>query len=360
MDEDMDDGHGADQRGTWAILLGAVFLCAALAACAPPAPAPDAPPGLTGAYLGQDLPGDSAELFAPGVVSTGMYTRDVAMTPDGSEIYFGVLAGPITTILETHLEGGRWTEPEVAPFARDSRFFNLEPAISPDGQRFFFLSTRPLPGREPAPEEIRTWVNQDIWVMDRVGDGWSEPHNLGAPVNTEGDEFFPSVTRDGTLYFTRGADEGRQSHIYRARFVDGRYQEPEKLGPEANSTASQFNAFIAPDERYLILCTGERDDTRGGTDYYVVFRDEDDTWSEPVNLGDAVNTPGGGEFSPYVSPDGRFFFFMSTRPRPQAEFPDTLTRDFLRRFRAEPGSGNAAIYWIDAAFIDRLRPAPAP
>jgi hypothetical protein len=79
-----------------------------------------------------------------------------------------------------------------------------------------------------------------------------------------------------------------------------------------------------------------------------------------VNLGDAVNTSGGGEFSPYVSPDGRFFFFMSTRPRAAAEFPDTLTRDFLRRFRVEPGSGNAAIYWIDAAFIDRLRPAAAP
>jgi hypothetical protein len=192
--------------------------------------------------------------------------------------------------------------------------------------------------------------------MDRVGGGWGEPYNLGPPVNTNGAEFFPSVTRDGTLYFTRGTDDGRESYVYRSRLVNGRYQEAEKLGAEVNSTPSQFNAFIAPDESYLIVCTGGREDSRGGTDYYVVFRSEDDAWSEPVNLGDAVNTAGDGEYSPYVSPDGKYFFFMSTRPRSEGEIPDTLTRDFLLRYRTEPGSGNAAIYWMDAAFIERLRP----
>ena len=312
---------------------------------------------LTGPYLGQTLPGDSAELFAPGIVSTGMYTRDVAITPDGSEIYFGLLVGPWATIMETRLTPRGWTRPEVAPFARDSRFNNLEPAISPDGKRFFFLSTRVPSDRSPTPDEIRAWTNQDIWVMDRVEDGWSEPYNLGPPVDTEDAEFFPSLTRDGTLYFTRSSPGGRESYIYRSRLVDGRYQEPEKLGPSVNSTPSQFNAFVAPDERYLILCTAGKEDGRGGADYYIVFRDPDDTWSEPVNLGDAVNSPANAEFSPYVSPDGRFFFFMATRPRPASEIPDTLSRDFLVRYRAEPGSGNAAIYWMDAAFLERLRPA---
>lgn len=322
------------------------------AACATPS---DDSPVLEGPYLGQTPPGTEPQLFAPGIVSTGMYTRDVAMTPDGNELYFGVLLGRFNTILETHVESGRWTRPEVAPFARDSRFFHLEPAISPDGQRFFFLSTRVGDDREPLPEEIHSWSNEDIWVMDRVDGAWSTPYNLGAPINTDGAEFFPSATRDGTLYFTRGNEDGRESYIYRSRLVDGRYQEPEKLGPEVNSTPSQFNAFIAPDETYLIVCT-ERPDTRGGTDYYVVFRNADDEWSEPVNLGDVVNTAGGVEYSPYVSPDGKYFFFMSTRPRPDATLPDTLTLDFLRRFRVEPESGNPAIYWVDAGLIDGLRP----
>jgi len=331
-----------------------MVLAALMAAgCAPP---PDDFPVLTGPYLGQTPPGATPELFAPGIVSTGIYTRDVAITPDGQELYFGVLLGRFTTILETHVERGRWTRPEVAPFARDARFFSLEPAIAPDGQRFFFLSTRLTEEREPVEGEIRTWSHQDIWVMDRIGGGWGEPYNLGPPVNTDGPEFFPSVTNDGTLYFTRGSEDERESYIYRSRLVEGRYQEPEKLGPEVNSTSSQFNAFVAPDERYLIVCTGGRPDTRGGTDYYVVFRRTDDTWSVPVNLGDLVNSPAEGEYSPYVSPDGKYFFFMATRRRPEASIPDTLTLAFLRRFRAEAESGNAAIYWMEAGFIDELRP----
>ena len=193
--------------------------------------------------------------------------------------------------------------------------------------------------------------------MDRTADGWGEPYNPGPPINTGRPEFFPSVTHDGTLYFTRVPGDDGASYIYRSRFIDGRYTEAEKLGPEVNSTPNQYNAFIAPDETYLILCTPDREDTRGGTDYYIVFRSDDDSWTGPVNLGDAINTPGNTEFSPYVSRDGRFLFFMSTHPRPADLIPDTLSRDFLLRYRSEPGSGNPAIYWISASFLERLRPA---
>jgi len=313
-------------------------------------------PVLEGDYLGQTPPGDTAEIFAPGIITTGIYTRDVAMTPDGSELYFGVLLGPVATIMEIRRgPDGVWAEPRVAPFSTDSRFFNLEPAISPDGSRFLFLSTR-VTGREPEPEELRGWSNQDIWAMDREDDGWGEPYNLGPPVNSEGAEFFPSMTRDGTLYFTRAHGDGQESYIYRSRLVDGEYQEPERLGPEVNSTANQFNAFIAPDESYLILCTGDREDTLGGTDYYVVFRSADDHWSEPVNMGSVVNTEGAGEFSPYVSPDGRYFFFMSTRLGARDRIPDTLTWDYIKGYRMMPEIGNAGIYWVDASFIQGLRP----
>ena len=48
-------------------------------------------PELTGEYLGQTPPGDTPQLFAPGIVSTGMYARDIAMTPDGTELYYCVM-----------------------------------------------------------------------------------------------------------------------------------------------------------------------------------------------------------------------------------------------------------------------------
>lgn len=314
----------------------------------------DSFPVLRGDYFGQSQPGDSPELFAPGIITTGIYTRDVAMTPDGSELYFGVLLGALAAIVETHRGAdGIWTEPEVAPFSRDSRFFNLEPHISPDGEKLLFLSTRV---ENPSPDEMRSWSNQNIWVVDRTGDSWGEPYPLGPPINSDDAEFFPSMTLDGTLYFTRGINEGQESYIFRSRLIDGVYQEPERLGPEVNSTPNQFNAFIAPDESYLILCTGDRGDTLGGTDYYIVFRNEDDEWSGPINMGEGVNSALAGEFSPYVSPDGRFFFFMSTRPFNVDSLPENLTWEFLRGFRQMPETGNAGIYWMDAGFIEDLRP----
>jgi Tol biopolymer transport system component len=314
-------------------------------------------PLLTGEYLGQIPSGDKPELFAPGIISTGMYTRDVAMTPDGTEFYYGIMESGFSVIMETRLENGRWTQPEVAPFSSNPRHLNIEPAISPDGQRFFFLSTRPPDGTEPPPDQFGAWVNQDIWAMDRAGNGWGEPYNLGPPVNSDAPEYFPSLTRDGTLYFTREDSETRESSIWRSRFVDGSYVEPERLGDKVNSAESQFNAFIAPDESYLILCTGGREDSVGGADYYVVFRNEDDTWSEPVNMGDAVNTPRGGEWSPYVSPDGKYFFFMSSRPPRSEDLPEKLTYGYLSEIRDNPPNGRSSIYWIDASFIQHLRPS---
>ena len=98
---------------------------------------------LAGDYLGQTPPGALPELFAPGVVSTGLYERDVAMTPDGGEIYFGLMAGGEVMIVVSKRENGVWSPPEIAPFCDDAEILDLEPHITPDCKRFLFLSTRP-------------------------------------------------------------------------------------------------------------------------------------------------------------------------------------------------------------------------
>jgi hypothetical protein len=336
-------------------LTAALILLPALAilpSCGTPGDEGSAPafPELTGDYLGQAPPGGEAELFAPGIVGTGLYTRDVAMTPDGREIYFAVVLGRFDyyTIMVTRLVGGKWTEPRIAPFS--GKYNELEPAISPDGSKFFYFSHRPLEGEGAAKED------SDLWAMDRVGDGWGEPYNLGAPVNSERSEYFPSVTADGTLYFCRDG-ERRASHIYRSRLVDGEYTEPELLGPEVNSTAMQYNAYVAPDESYLIFSTPLREDSLGGDDYYISFRDEKDVWTGPINMGDKVNTAGGLEHSPYVTPDGNYFFFMASRHRfVENRPPGSMTLRELQEINAAPRNGQADIYWIDAGFIQELKP----
>ncbi len=305
---------------------------------------------LRGPYLGQEPPGLEPEIFAPGIVSTGLATRDVAMTPNGAELYFAVTLGDRTMIMETHQQDGVWTEPAVAPFS--GRYLDIEPAISSDGQRFFFLSTRPQPGQEEKPG----WVYQDIWVMDREGDTWGEPYNLGAPVNTDAPEYFPSVTSDGTLYFTREG-EGRISATWRSRFVDGVYTEPEMLGPDVNCGSNRFNVFVAPDESFAIVPALGGEDALGGVDYYVVFRSDDDTWSEPINMGPAINQAEGREWSASLSPDGKYLFFMSSRAYGETKIPLTsksITE--LLRLSTEPGWGSSDIWWVSAEVIEHLRP----
>ena len=307
-------------------------------------------PELRGPYLGQEPPGLEPEIFAPGIVSTGLATPDVAMTPDGSELYFAVTLGGRTMIMETHQQDGVWTEPAVAPFS--GRFLDIEPAISPDGERFFFLSTRPQAGQE----EKSGWVYQDIWVMDREGGTWSEPYNLGPPVNSDAPEYFPSVTTDGTLYFTREGED-RVSATWRSRFVDGGYAEPEILGPEVNCGTNRFNVFIAPDESFAIVPNIGREDAIGGADYYVVFRSDDDTWSEPINMGPAINQPEGREWSASLSPDGKYLFFMSSRTYGETKNPLTSKSiTDLLQLSTEPGWGSSDIWWVSAEVIEQLRP----
>jgi len=291
--------------------------------------------------------GDDPQLLAPGFINTGLPTRDVAMSPDGREFYFCVnTAGyKYACIMETHFLDGAWTEPEVASFSGLHDYVDLEPALSPDGQKLFFYSTRP--SAEGAED------SQDIWVVNRQENGWSEAENLGAPINTTAPEFFPSVTGDGTLYFCRADETTRRHSIFRSRFVDGKYQEPEKLPDEVNSGASQFNAWVSPDESRLIVPIAGHPDNRGGVDYWLCRRNSDDTWQAPVNLGPMVNDGSGQSWSPYVSPDEKYFFFMSSRST-EEPMPWPVDWSELQYRHLHPGMGRPGIFVMKAEFLNSL------
>jgi len=299
-------------------------------------------------YFGQTPPGDKAELFAPGIISNAFNNRDLAMMPDGSEFYTSVnmRSFALSTILAVKKTDAGWGKPEVAGFSTDRQTRYIEPAISPDGSKMFFVT---------APAGIDD--NMDIWVMDRVSGGWGKPSKLSSVINTPVSETFPSLTRDGTLYFSRVSDDPAVEHIYRSRLVDGQYSPAERLPDNVNCGKTQFNAFVAPDESYVIVSVYGRDDSLGSIDYYIVYRNPQDTWSQPINLGDAINTKGSQEYSPFVSRDGKYFFFMSQRQPANDENSDQpWSVDELNAVFNQPENGNSDIYWIDAGFIEKLRP----
>lgn len=309
-------------------------------------------PELTGPYLGQVPPGDEATLFAPGIVSTGMMDRDVSMTPDGKEMYFGRMAAGASLIYFSRMQDdGSWTDPEVVSFSGNKDSFDFEPHVSPDGSLLFFLSTRPKEGQEP----VRGWGNQNIWVSAKQADGgWGEPYDIGVPINSDDDEFFPTTTKDGTLYFTRMLKADRSAAVFRSKLIDGRYSEPEKLPDHVNSVKTLYNAFVSPDESYLVACVPGKEGNIGAVDYYIAFRNAADQWTELINMGASANSPGDQASSPYVSPDGKYFFFGSTRKVAEAE-TDSVTLEHMEKAALKPGYGSTNTWWIDAGFIEEMR-----
>lgn len=298
--------------------------------------------GLAGPYLGQAPPGTTPRVFAPNAVSTTARELNSVFTPAGNEFYFTIQGEDGRwTIMRSALDHGRWTAPTPASFS--GTWSDVDPFITADGQQLYFCSNRPVRGN--APKDF------DIWVSDRAGAGWGEPRNLGAPINSPTAEFYPTLTRDGTLYFQSQRPGGLgAADIWRARLREGRYAEAECLPGPVNTSGFEGDAFIAPDESYLIVST------RAGTlassagppaakpdgasaqvstppppppppGLFLSVPRADGTWSELVSLGDAVNSDRAGVNCQMLSPDGRYLFF---------------TR-----------SGD--IYWVDAAVVERVR-----
>ncbi len=288
-----------------------------------------APPALEGDYLGQKPPGLTAERFAPGVVSTESEELNSVFTPDGAEFYFTVARGSPRrwTIKVMKRTGNRWGAPEVASFS--GTYSDVDLCLSHDGRKLLYCSNRPLSGRGEPKKDF------DIWMVERAGDGWSEPRRMGGAVNTEGPEFYPSLTRTGLLYFQRiGADGHGAGDIYFSRLEEGGYPEVENAGGAINTQHFESDPFISPGGDYLIF-SSNRPGGFGQGDLNIAFRAQDGSWTPPRNMGRRVNTSD-NENCAMVTPDGKYLFF-------------TRAGD---------------IYWVDARIIAEYRAAldaaPAP
>jgi Tol biopolymer transport system component len=273
------------------------------------------PLGLKGPYLGQPPPGETRRVFAPGTVSTERRELNAAFTPDGGTFFFSRSGrGPDTRILMLTVAGGVWGVPFPAPFGRADAS-DVDMFATADGSQLLFCSDRPRPGQAVvAPAADTPPGDSDIWVARKEGNDWGPATWLGPEVNTSGaDDYYPTLTQSGTLYFSSNRPGGLgENDIYRVSRLNGRWTTPENLGAPINTPGREFDPFISPDETYLVFAS-ERPGGFGASDLYVSARNRDGSWTRPVNLGPRVNSAF-GDYTPMVSPDGRYLFLTSGAP----------------------------------------------
>jgi len=275
----------------------------------------------------------------PHWINSGLNNRDLTLSPQGDELYSTVTspANQFAAIITSRKVDGTWTPPAIASFS--GTWSDIEPMFTPDGQRLWFSSTRPKPDRDGDD-----W---DLWYMERTADGWSAPVNPGAPINSEANEFYPSIASNGNVYFTAERDIGEGSEdILRAVWEDGRYSRIESIGPGVNTGGFEFNAFVAPDESYVLFSAqGGRADAIGGGDLYLSRRSEDGTFAPAKILPEGINSAV-LDYCPFVH-DGRLYF-TSRRFEDTSPFE---TYEAMSDAMSTPGNGLGDIYSASVDFL---------
>jgi Tol biopolymer transport system component len=254
------------------------------------------------AYLGQTPPGETPELFAPGVLSAYRFLGPVAFSPDGTECFFTVDDAGYTTqsLYVTRYVNGAWTPQVLAPFVAGFEK-SAEAYFSPDGNRLYFTAQ----ARGGAGSRM------DLWMVDRSGQGWGTPVRLPSPINSDANEFHLSIGPDGTIYFL--SNRSGTPQVYRARQnTAGTFRVELIPAPFLSVGTYDGDPSIAPDGSFLVFHSA-RAGGFGAVDLHVSLADGRGEWTRPINLGADFNTAA-DEYGAMLSPDGKYLFFVRHSP----------------------------------------------
>ncbi len=265
----------------WIVLLAACPVFAADSNGVPP-------------YMGQEPPGLTPKVFAPGLVSLpNRFEHSICLSQDERECYITVPAANWSTvqIMVTRYENGQWTSPVQAVFSNSQ---SQSPSLTDNDQSLYFSRDR------------------SIWKVHRslTGSGiqaWSQPEVVPAPVTSPQGAPSCSISSLGNMWICSWRTGGvGQCDLWRIQSANGQFTEATDLR-SLNTTASDCYPVPGPDEAYVIWqsdCPGGF----GGIDLYISLADGHGGWTAPRNLGPIINSSR-SEGGPSLSPDYRYLFF---------------------------------------------------
>lgn len=194
-------------------------------------------------------------------------------------------------IISADMAGGKWTNEQRLSF-NDKEYDFHHPSINVDDNILYFASNRP-----------GGYGGTDIWKVEKTGETWGQPVNLGPGINTAGTEGFPFIHADGTLFFSsKGHDSSGGFDVFFAKPFNGEFVSPVNLGSKFNTSSDDFGFIIDRDKRNGYL-SSNREGGNGQDDIYSFFIDEtlgEDVFQYPethpafIASNGAINNPDGG------------------------------------------------------------------
>ncbi len=213
--------------------------------------------------------GEVAEL--PGWSGSKFHDGPATFANENTKMYFSrnvrkkFNKGKIATlrIFESEFRDGKWSFPLEMSFNPSSNRYSLaHPSVTEDGTKIYF--TADLPGG---------YGGKDIYVVEKTGFSWTSPQNLGSQVNTEGDDMFPYIHSDGTLYFASDGHGGFGGldvfYVFKEDGSDN-WSSAFNMGYPINSQTDDFGLILNPNKDMGFIASN-RPGGKGSDDIYSVF-----------------------------------------------------------------------------------------
>lgn len=201
-----------------------------------------------------------------GSVNTKAHDACTSISPDGKQIF--VYKNDVNDkksrggdVFVSKVNAGKWKKPEPLGRPIASSYWEGGACISPDGKTYFFTS-----------EREGGFGKSDIWMVEKINKKeWGKPVNLGPTVNTKYDEGGMFLAPDGkTLFFCSNSPRSMGGYdIFRTVLENGKWSEPQNLGYPINSSAKEGQLTVSADTRYAYI-SSERKGGLGENDIYRV------------------------------------------------------------------------------------------
>lgn len=245
--------------------------------------------------------------FEPTSLGAALNTADdeslPSFTADGGTLIYTFRKAGREDLYASTLKDGGWQAGESIEAVNTPQNEGAQ-AISADGKLLVFT----------ACNRVGAMGSCDLFYSEWRNGNWTEPTNMGNPVNSGAWESQPSLSADGSiLYFAseRAGGKGGRDIWMSTRQKNGRWGDPVNLGDSINTTANEASPFMHPDGQTLYFMS-EGHAGMGGYDLFYARKNAKGNWSSPVNLGYPINSTA-NEGALVVSLNGQTAYFSSDK-----------------------------------------------